>query len=130
MMQLDKAIRKGLARQAAAPATVHPDSDLLTAFLEQALPQPERQQILQHLSLCGDCREVVTLALPEIEVNLAVAAAQPQTSLWKRWLVVRWAAAAAAVIVVAGTVTVYRSTNQPHQMAAIVDGPAYVASRQ
>ena len=129
-MQFDKAIRDGLARQAVAPSTVHPDPDMLTAFLEQALSQPERQQILQHLSLCGDCRQVLTLAMPEAQVALAAAAAQPETSIWNRWLVVRWAAAAAAVIVVAGTVTLYRTNNQPHQMAAIVDGPAAIADRQ
>lgn len=129
MMQLDKTIREGLARQAAAPGTVHPDPDLLTAFVERALSQPERQQVLQHLSRCGDCREAIALSLPEIDVA-AVAAAQPETSLWKRWLVVRWAAAAAAVVVVAATVTLYRTTSQPHQVASIIDGPAYVASRQ
>lgn len=129
MEQLDKTIREGLARQAAAPATVHPDPDLLTAFVEQALSQPERQQVLQHLSGCSDCREVVSLALPEMEVA-PIDAAQPEASLWKRWLVVRWAAAAAAVVVVAGTVTLYRSANPPHQMATIVDGQDYIASKQ
>ena len=128
-MQFDKAIRSGLARQSAAPATVHPEADLLTAFVEQALSQPERQQVLQHLSVCGDCREVIALSLPQIEVAPAVAA-QPSKSLWTNWLVVRWAAAAAAVAVVAGTVTLYRSVDQAHPTASIVDGPAYIASQQ
>ncbi len=129
MMQLGKAIREGLARQAAAPQVEHPDADLLSSFLEQTLPQAERQQVMQHLSLCGDCREVVALSLPEME-SVPVAAAQPEASIWKRWLVVRWAAAAAAVLVIAGTVTVYRSSYQPHQMAAIVDGPDAIASQK
>jgi len=128
MMQLGKAIREGLARQAAAPRVEHPDAGLLTSFLEQTLPQAERQQVLQHLSLCGDCREVVALSLPEME-SVPLAVAQPETSIWKRWLVVRWAATAAAVLLIAGTVTVYRSGNQPHQLAAIVDGPDAVANR-
>jgi hypothetical protein len=127
MEQLDKAIRKGLLRQ--APGAIHPDADQLTGFLEQALAQPERQQVLLHLSQCSDCREVVALSLPELEM-VPVAAAQPESSVWKRWLVVRWAAAAAAVLLVAGTVTLMRSGNQPQQTASIVDGPAYIASKQ
>ena len=126
-MQLDKKIREGLVRQAAAAVTSHPDPDQLTAFVEQALSQPERQQVLQHLSLCTDCREVVALSLPEVEA-VPVVATQPETSIWQRWLVMRWAAAAAAVVVVAGAVTLYQ-TNQPRQrMAAIVDGQAYIDS--
>lgn len=128
MMELDKKIREGLVRQAAAPAASHPDPDLLTAFVEQALSQPERQQVLQHLSLCTDCREVVALSLPEVDAA-PVAVSRPETSIWHRWLVVRWAAAAAAVVVVAGAVTLYQ-TNQPRQMAKIVDGPAAIADMQ
>jgi hypothetical protein len=128
MMELDKKIREGLVRQAAAPAAQHPDPDLLTAFVEQVLTQPERQQVLQHLSLCTDCRDVVALSLPQLDA-VPMAAAQPETSIWRRWLVVRWAAAAAAVVVVAGTVTLYQS-NQRRQVASIVDGPAYIASQR
>jgi hypothetical protein len=43
---------------------VHPDADLLTAFAEQALAASERNGIIEHLAQCGECREVVCLALP------------------------------------------------------------------
>jgi hypothetical protein len=47
-----------------APEQSHPDADLLTAFAEQALSATERDGVLDHLALCGDCREVIALALP------------------------------------------------------------------
>jgi hypothetical protein len=55
----------------------HADADLLTAFAEQALPASERNAVLAHLALCGDCRDVVALALP----NMDGAAAGPTTGI-------------------------------------------------
>lgn len=53
----------------ATPAPVHhPDPDVLTAFSERSLPERERATVLDHLSRCGDCREVVALALPASEI--------------------------------------------------------------
>ena len=43
----------------------HPDPDTLNAYIEELLPASERQGVLQHLSMCGECREVVSLAMPE-----------------------------------------------------------------
>src|ERR1700704_6633015 len=54
--------------RAAVPERAHPDADLLAAFAEQALSTTERDGVLQHLALCGDCREVVALALPAADV--------------------------------------------------------------
>ena len=45
-----------------AVARAHPDADLLTAFAEQALSAPEREEVLHHLALCENCREVLSLA--------------------------------------------------------------------
>jgi len=45
-----------------AVARAHPDADLLTAFAEQALSAPEREEVLHHLALCGNCREVLSIA--------------------------------------------------------------------
>src|ERR1700691_2400103 len=58
--------------RAATPARemleqTHPEADLLTAIAEHALAAPEREGVLQHLALCEDCRDVVALALPEVD---------------------------------------------------------------
>jgi hypothetical protein len=45
-------------------ARTHPDADRLAAFAEQSLSPIEREDVLGHLSLCADCREVMALALP------------------------------------------------------------------
>src|SRR5260221_13766211 len=55
----------------AEPEQVHPDADELTAFAEQALSATEREGLLQHLALCGDCREVVAVALPPAGIAAA-----------------------------------------------------------
>src|ERR1700685_559337 len=49
----------------------HPDADVLTAFSEQALAASEREDVLQHLALCADCRDVVALALPEMAATFS-----------------------------------------------------------
>lgn len=49
-----------------APGT-HPDADQLSAFMEQALPAHEREDVLAHLAVCRDCRETVAMALPPAE---------------------------------------------------------------
>ena len=47
---------------------IHPDADVLTAFGERLLPESERALVMEHLARCGDCREVIALALPASEV--------------------------------------------------------------
>ena len=59
-----------------APRLEHPDADMLTAYVEQLLPAAERKLVLAHIAMCGDCREIVFLALPE---NAVVAG--PETVL-------------------------------------------------
>jgi hypothetical protein len=83
--------------QAQAPEA-HPDANLLAAFAEQALPEPERALVIGHLALCGDCCEVVALALPESEVATATAV----KGIGRGWLslpVLRWGVVAAGVLV-------------------------------
>src|SRR5579872_1804555 len=100
MEQLPKIVTQRL--QATAKPGVHPDPDLLTAFAENSLGERERSQVLQHLAQCGDCRSVVTLALPEAEQAFATA---PLKSPWLSWPVLRWGALAACVVVVSAAVT-------------------------
>lgn len=102
MADVPKIARQRL--QAIAKAGVHPDPDLLTAFAEKSLGERERAQMLEHLAQCADCREVVSLAIPELEPAHA-APARPAKSPWLRWTVLRWGALAACVVVVGAAVT-------------------------
>jgi hypothetical protein len=95
-----------------APERSHPSADLLTAFVEQALSATERDGVLDHLSLCEGCRDVIALALPasEIPVETNTTEAVPRqvmaTRSWLSALTVpslRWAAAAAGVAIIAAT---------------------------
>lgn len=81
-------------------ADSHPDADLLTAFAEQSLAGRERDHVIEHLARCGDCREVVALALPATEgVEIAASAAGPAG--WFSWPVLRWGFVAAGIVAVA-----------------------------
>ena len=62
MQNVPKIVRERL--KAAPPATEHPDANALTAFAERVLPERERALVFDHLARCGDCRDVVALALP------------------------------------------------------------------
>ena len=104
-----------------APERAHPDADLLTAFAEQALSATERDGVLEHLALCGDCREVIALALPAADVVAAPIApeteavrATPIPAKSERnfltafaWPSLRWAALAAGVAVVASVLLMH-----------------------
>jgi photosynthesis system II assembly factor YCF48-like protein/putative zinc finger protein len=89
--------------QAMATPGSHPDADMLTAFLEKALPERERQPILEHLARCADCREVMSFSAPPAEA----ATLAPSRTPWLTWPTLRWAAAAACVVVVGAAVTLH-----------------------
>jgi hypothetical protein len=76
MQDVPKIVEARLQRAGHASAEIHPDADLLTAFAEQSLGESERGQVMEHLARCGDCRDVVALALPAIE-DAAVPLASP-----------------------------------------------------
>jgi Photosynthesis system II assembly factor YCF48 len=103
--------------RAAASAANHPDADVLTAFAEHSLPNSERTIVLEHLSRCGDCRDVVALALPQIEV---VAPAQGVARRqWLTWPALRWGFAVAGVLAIATLGMLrYQRHLQPQIMAA------------
>ncbi len=78
----------------------HPDADLLSAYVEQALPASEQRQIVEHLAACSACREVVALSLPALPEK--AAAAWKPTSKPRFWaLGFRWAAVAATFAIAA-----------------------------
>src|SRR5882672_8996442 len=118
MPELSKIVKQRL--QAAPRPQVHPTQDLLGAFAENSLQPTERTQVLEHLSTCAECREVVSLSssVPESELEHLVAAAAasdraplrdlavlaPAPMAFKaarpRWPMLRWGGMAAAVAVV------------------------------
>ena len=116
MTEVPKIVQYRLRAGRPADAS-HPDADVLAAFTEQALSQAERDNVLGHLALCADCREVVVLALPATEAVAARAGAvgaeaatvstpisdKPRRN-WFAWadthsFNLRWAALAAGVAV-------------------------------
>lgn len=108
----------------AVPGQTHPDADLLAGLSEQALSATERDQVLAHLALCSNCREVVALALPaEVEtgqileeVDHASSSSTPfktkASADWKSsgrfaWPVLQWAALAAGVALAASILIIH-----------------------
>ena len=102
MEQLPKIVQQRLGKTT-KPA-VHPDPDLLTAFAEKSLNDRERTIVLQHLAQCADCRDVVSTAMPPIEIQPTPGR---ERSSWLSWPVLRWGAAAACVVVVGTAVTLH-----------------------
>src|SRR2546426_11584301 len=130
MADIPKIARQRL--QATAKAGVHPDPDLLAAFAEKSLGERERAQMLEHLAQCADCREVVSLAIPELEPAAHAASARPARSPWLRWPVLRWGALAACVVVVGAAVTLRHqkretvgSLGAPRQEVPVADAEKF-----
>jgi hypothetical protein len=105
MAEVSRIVRERLRGQVTAGE--HPDANLLSAFAERTLTEQERAQVLDHLSRCADCRQVVTLsAPPEVEEERRVAAAvvgrasATASRSWWRSPIVHWGALTAAALVV------------------------------
>jgi len=114
-------------RLGTAPLAVnHPDADVLTAFSERSLPDGERATVLEHLARCGDCREVVALALPAAEaVDQAV---RPVPSGWLTWPVLRWGFITAGIAAIASfAVLQYQRHAGPTMMARSLSHPEAIA---
>jgi Photosynthesis system II assembly factor YCF48/Putative zinc-finger len=85
----------------------HPDENLLSAFSEGTLSQREKDQLLPHLSECGQCREIIALSMPEKSQPLPASPLVQRQGL--RWPVLRWAGALAALVIVATAVLLQKS---------------------
>jgi hypothetical protein len=92
-------------RMAAMPPQEHPEANLLTAFAEQALRPEEREQMLVHLAACADCRDVVALASPDIEVP-GVQSSSPIVPQPTGWQFMRWGTLAASMAILAVVILV------------------------
>jgi len=100
-----------LARSQRAPADfeAHLDADLLAAYAEDTLLPPERNDVLAHLALCGECRQVLILATAARPGPVEDASEQPiprpvRTPLWG-WL--PWVATAAGIAAMSALLLFY-----------------------
>lgn len=101
MAELPKIAGERLRAQAVAAE--HPDANLLSSFAEQALTEQERAPVLEHLSRCAQCREIVSLSTAEAEPEMQVVAARTREisrRSWWRSPVVHWSVLTAAALVV------------------------------
>jgi hypothetical protein len=125
MQEVPKIVRARL--RAAKPDVAHPDADLLTAFSERSLPPPERDAVLDHLARCGDCRDIVALALPATEPVQTVISpylAGPARSGWLTWPALRWAFVAAGIVAIASIgILKYQKSTGPTTMAYKAPAP-------
>jgi hypothetical protein len=112
MEALPKIVRQRL-RSGGKPG-MHPHADLLTAFAEKTLAERERTRVMEHLSRCEDCREVMFLSAPQQSPAQAVGKITGRAG-WLSWPVLRWGAALACVVVVGTAITLrHQSQNHPY----------------
>ncbi|MHB8214492.1 MAG: YCF48-related protein [Candidatus Sulfotelmatobacter sp.] len=105
MENVPKIVQARLQRTTREAAEAHPDADLLTAFAEQSLSESEREQVMEHVARCGECREVVALALPASESVFVPSGVRVNRGAWLSWPVLRWGVVAAGIVLVASVGT-------------------------
>jgi hypothetical protein len=103
---LKKLVSERLQSKGAGP---HPQPDLLAAYAENSLSRHDRQSLLTHLSGCADCRDVLYLAMPELDSQQVL-----KPSYKSPRLAVRWATLAASVIVVGAVLLADRGMFYQH----------------
>jgi Photosynthesis system II assembly factor YCF48/Putative zinc-finger len=99
MQKLPHIVRERL--KAGRAVTGHLDADILTAFAERSLSEPDRTRVLTHLAACTDCREILSLGLPPIDTGIVAAASISVRRSWFTWPAFRWGFATAGVALIA-----------------------------
>jgi len=122
MENVPKIVQARLQRTTREAVEAHPDADLLTAFAEQSLGESERQQVMGHVARCGECREVVALALPASESVFVPSGVRASRGDWLSWPVLRWGVVAAGIVLVA-SVGILQHKQRTQQNAALVSSP-------
>lgn len=121
MDRLSNIVKQRLAAQQ-VPQAGHPSADTLTAFAEQGLEPPERQNVVSHLAVCADCRQAVALVGV---MELASPPAQPRRSPIARFpAALRWASVAALFAVAIGIGLLGHEHQNRPQMAVSTPAPA------
>ena len=113
MDPLKKLVADRLKTQVAGP---HPDAEVLSAFAENALLTNERETVLQHLSACSDCRDIVFLAAPLAAESQQVVSA-PKT---RPVFALRWGTLAAGILIAAVFLVSRHEAPQREQVAKTV----------
>ena len=127
MQNLPKIVQARLQRGKPGAAEGHPDADLITAFVEQSLGESERERVVEHLARCGDCREVVALALPASEAVPVAGSTQAVRGAWLSWPALRWGVVAAGILVSSIGILQYRQRTQ--QSAKVVSSPGQLEEK-
>jgi hypothetical protein len=105
----------------------HPDADQVSAFVEQALPAHEQEQMLGHLAVCSECRAVVALSLPIVEEPAKLPAMHVRKPWFSGWNFA-WSTAAVFAALAIFAVYLYRANHapnapSPNQMASVHPPP-------
>lgn len=128
MVEFPEIARRQLSRT--ANCGDHPDSGILTAFVEGTLTKGHRRDIFDHLAGCSECNRVVALIAPEPELSPVVHPIAARRG-WLAWGSLRWAGAAVATAMVVSAVWIGRidkTTTPPAAPSAVVQ-PAPLVSR-
>src|SRR5208337_1322765 len=129
---LERLKRKNMADQDHRQSTIenrlflHPDANLLAAFVEKTLTEKERAQVLSHLAQCAECRELVALILPA-EVEAPEPTRLPARQGWSVWRLLGWGGLAAALGAVVIVVVLH---SYPRRRQTIAAHPAGAESKQ
>ena len=84
----------------------------------RSLAQREQVRVLDHLSRCTNCREIVSLTATQPGIADAVSVAPARVG-WLSWPVLRWGAAVACVVVVGAAVTL-RQQHESRQIETTI----------
>jgi len=95
----------------------HPDADQICAFVEQALPSHEREQVLGHLAVCPECRAVIALSQPPAEESAKPLSSPRRRPRWAGWALA-WPAAAALAAIAVFAVYLHRASIGPEAPGA------------
>jgi hypothetical protein len=127
MQNVPKIVQARLQRPTLEVPLRHPDADQLTAFAERSLGESECTHLMEHLARCGDCREVVALALPATEAVLVPGSSSTArggwlSGRWLSWPALRWGVVAAGLVLVT-SVGILQYKQRTQQNAALVSIP-------
>lgn len=110
----------------------HPDADQIGAFVEQALPAHEREQLLDHLAVCPECRAIVALSLPEVEEPAQPLKAAVRKPWWPGWTLA-WPVAGALAVAALFAVYIHHAAiapDAPEQQVAVAHSAAPPVSQE